>query len=70
MNQQTIFRLLIRHPLVWSGIGIWLRYYDTRTEHGRSMQQLGTAFLVGGAWHALSEEPMEIPFVRHPRDMR
>lgn len=44
-----IFLRLIRHPSVWGGVGLLIRYYDDYSLSGAFWKTIGVGSLVWGA---------------------
>jgi len=51
-KNESLALTLIRHPFVWSGLGLWVRYYDRQTTRAQFFKVAGTLLLGAGALHS------------------
>lgn len=46
---------MAKHPLIWMGVGIWIRNYDYTTERAEFWKTVGTLALFAGVAHSVDE---------------
>lgn len=48
--------MIIRHPLVWAGVGMWMRNYDKTTSAANFWKGAGSLALGIGVVHAITQK--------------
>ena len=51
-KSESLALTLIRHPFVWSGMGLWVRYYNRHTTKAQFFKVAGALLLGAGVMHS------------------
>ncbi len=55
-KQESLPVMIVRHPFVWAGVGMWIRNYDKTTSAANFWKGVGSLALGIGVVHAVARK--------------
>jgi len=66
-RDESLAMSLIKHPFVWSGTGLLVRYFDDPTSKGQFWTTIGLLSLGVGVVHTVATQAMTLPTPSQPK---
>lgn len=59
MRDESLFMSIVKHPFIWGGTGLLIRYYDQEGAKATTLKAVGIVGVVGGLAHALFKQQQD-----------